>query len=308
MSGEQSEAKVNIEDELDALFKLPLTEFTVARNALATRLKKTGRGDEAQRVKALVKPSISAWAVNQLYWKHRDAFDRLTATGERFTRAQASQLAGKNADTRGPLAERRDALLELSRLAGALLRDARHNPTPDTMRRITTTLEALSTGSSLSDAPSAGRLTDDIGPPGFESLAAFIPGIEQPERRESTRVIPFKLPARTGADRREEERQSRIATAKAALQSAERTLHETRTMAQDLAAALKEATEKADETEKNRREAEERFEQARVAAGEARQRLQTLTAEAARAARLLQDAVRALAKAQEDVGNLEKLP
>ena len=45
--------KNTIEDELDELFKLPLTEFTVARNALATKLKKAGNRDEAERVKAL---------------------------------------------------------------------------------------------------------------------------------------------------------------------------------------------------------------------------------------------------------------
>src|SRR6185503_12426637 len=66
-----------LESDLDALFQLPLTEFTGARNALAAQLKKSGRGDEAARVKALPKPPVSAWAVNQLYWNHREAFDRL---------------------------------------------------------------------------------------------------------------------------------------------------------------------------------------------------------------------------------------
>ena len=92
--GEENETKVKLEDEFAALFKLPLTEFTVARNALAARLKKAGRGEGSERVKALVKPSISAWAVNQLYWRHRDAFERLIAAGERFRRSHASQLAG----------------------------------------------------------------------------------------------------------------------------------------------------------------------------------------------------------------------
>ena len=43
---------------IDTLFALSLTEFTGARNALAARLKQGGRGDEADRVMALVKPSI----------------------------------------------------------------------------------------------------------------------------------------------------------------------------------------------------------------------------------------------------------
>src|SRR5215510_8340425 len=118
-----------IDDDLDPLFKLPLTEFTVARNALAVRLKKIGRSEEAQQVKSLPKPSISAWAVNQLYWKHREFFDRLIAAGESLGQAQASQMAGKTADIRGPLAERREALSAHSRLAAEMLREASHNPT-----------------------------------------------------------------------------------------------------------------------------------------------------------------------------------
>src|SRR5687768_4591616 len=92
--------KVELDDELDALFKVPLAEFTGARNTLAARLKKSGRGDDATLVKALGKPSVSAWAVNQLYWNHRKEFDQLISSGERFHKAQTS---GKIADMRGAL-------------------------------------------------------------------------------------------------------------------------------------------------------------------------------------------------------------
>ncbi len=96
-----------LEDDVDALYWLPLAEFTAARNTLAARLKQGGRRNEADFVKALVKPSITAWAVNQLYWKHRDAFDRLSATGERFRQAQSSRLTRQVADMRGALYARR---------------------------------------------------------------------------------------------------------------------------------------------------------------------------------------------------------
>src|SRR5215212_4135929 len=131
--------------DVDALFQVPLAEFTPARNALAARLKKSGRAEQAEQIKALPKPSVPAWTVNQIYWRKRDAFDRLIATGERFRKAQASHLAGKSADIRGPLEARRAALSELAKIAAATLKQAGSTPTPDTMRRITTTLEALST-------------------------------------------------------------------------------------------------------------------------------------------------------------------
>src|SRR5262245_62020094 len=159
--------------DIDALYKLPLAEFTSARNALASRLKKAGHVEDAERVKDLAKPSVSAWAVNQLYWNHRKEFDALVAAGTRSVQAQKRQLSGKSADVREPLAARREALSALAHLAETLLRNAGHNPSPDTMRRIETTLEALSTNTDSNMTP--GRLSADAAAPGFESLASLIP-------------------------------------------------------------------------------------------------------------------------------------
>jgi hypothetical protein len=72
-----------LDDDIDELFKAPLPEFIAARKALAVRLKKNGFASESEWVKALAKPPISAWTVNQLYWKHREEFAELIATGQR---------------------------------------------------------------------------------------------------------------------------------------------------------------------------------------------------------------------------------
>src|SRR6185295_5104016 len=95
--------KSNLDGDIDALFRLPLAEFIGARKSLAARLKKDARANEAERVQLLAKPSISAWTVNQLYWKHREAFDRLLASGQVFREAQISGRAGKVADMRRSL-------------------------------------------------------------------------------------------------------------------------------------------------------------------------------------------------------------
>src|SRR2546423_13859653 len=94
------------------------------------------------------------------------------ATSQRFHKAQ---VTGKMVNMREALDARRDALSHLSDLATEALRDAGHNPSPDTVRRIATTLEALSAYTSLSDGPTVGRLTEDIDPPGFDSLGSFSP-------------------------------------------------------------------------------------------------------------------------------------
>ena len=53
-------------DEIDQLFALPLDEFTAARNELARRLKQDGDAEAAEGVRGLAKPTVAAWAVNQL--------------------------------------------------------------------------------------------------------------------------------------------------------------------------------------------------------------------------------------------------
>jgi len=312
-----SETKGKLEDDVDALYRLPLAEFTAARNTLAGRLKQGGLGNEADFVKALVKPSISAWAVNQLYWKHREAFDRLIATGERFRHAQTSRLARKVGDMRGALDARREALSHLSDLATVLLRNAGHNPTPETIHRITTTLEAISAYASLPDASRPGRLTHDVDPPGFESLASLMPGAGMTELTEETARVTSsqksgraatstRRKAESAADVRqlEETRQARIAAAKVSLQEAKGLLIEAGARAQSLEAAQKKAYAEAKDAEKHRREAEERFEKARAASEEAARHAQSVAAEVEQAAKAVEDAKRAVEKASKEIEKL----
>jgi hypothetical protein len=310
--GKVNQSKGKLEDEVDALFRLPLTEFISARKALAARLKKEGHGDQANRVKSLVKPSISAWAVNQLYWKHREAFGRLIATGQDFRRAQSSLLSGKVADLRGPLEVRREVLSELSALATALLGEAGgHNPTPDMIRRITTTLEAMSAYASLPDDLAPGRLTQDVDPPGFDSLASFAPGAIQKRTKEPARVIPFrkngaatkaqgKAVPSSDARQIEKARQAKIASARA-LQEASRLLVKARARAQSAEAAQKKAQAEAKQKEKQRREAEERFEKASAASEAAARRAQIAAAEVEEAAKAVKGAEHTLEVASKEL-------
>jgi hypothetical protein len=287
--GVEPETAAQLENDLDSLFKLPLTEFIAERNALASRLKKAGRGDEAAKVKELAKPTSSAWAVNQLYWKYHDSFTRMLAAGEQLAQAHASQFAGKAASTSGLLAARREALTALARLAGPVLRDAGHNPTPDMMRRITTTLEALSAYSSLPNAPRPGRLSSDVDPPGFDSLAALIPRASHVERTDELSRITQQSATR-GTSKEKEGREQRMASARAALQAAEREFREARANAHKAGTILKKATAHANESEKDRQEAAERFETAKAVAEAARQHAQLAAAEAEKAQRALENA------------------
>ena len=301
-----------LDDDVDELFKLPLAEFTAARDALAKRLKKDGRADDAALVKSLSKPSVSAWTVNQIYWHHRDSFEELLAAGQRFHKAQTSSLAGKVADMRGSLEARRKALTELSDLAASLLSDAGHNPSPDTIRRITTTLEAISAYASLSDGPSLGRLSQDVDPPGFESLASFMPGAGALRRTGSAAQKPAPLssqqkstsPAAREAREAEKTRQVRIAAAKGALQVAKKTLANARARAQSFEPAQKKANAEVKQAEKQVRDAEDRLKNARLAYEAANRRAQSIAADAAEAAKAAEDAKRAMEEASRELESL----
>jgi hypothetical protein len=313
----QAEAGKGKPPDIDALYKLPLPEFTAARNALAGRLKKAGRGDEADRIKALNKPSVPAWAVNQLYWQHRDRFDRLIDAGERLRKAQASRLAGHSGDIRGALDALREALSELTRLAADRLSDSGSSTTPDQMRRVTSTLEALASIGTVPNGPQPGRLSDEVDPPGFETLAALVPSSDRSERGDApTRVLTFRQetpshkPAKgkpTSEDeekRRAEERTAQIEAAKANAQEAERALREARATAQQAQTDLKKAAALAKDTEQEMIEAEQRLEKAAKEAHTARQTARRLAVEAETAAQAVEDAERAVERAKAALAEL----
>ena len=296
-------------DEVDKLFQIPLGEFTSARNALAAKLKKEGDAEGGERVKTLGKPSISAWVANQLYWRQRKAFDRLFAAGDEFRKAQAAQLAGESADLRAPLDERREALAELTRHASDVLLNAGHPASPDMMRRIATTLEALATYGEQPDAPQAGRLTADVDPPGFEALAALVPrGIDRVGHRQAPpRVIPFNQPkpakqktsnTKEDARRLEAERRAREAEARRELREAERALADARKAAERARVAMKDAAARAKAAEKAKAALESQFETLSAAAEAARQDARRVASQAEQAAQAVDDAERAVKKAK----------
>lgn len=304
------------DSEIDALFRLPLNEFTAARNALAAKLKQAGHSDDAARVKGLAKPPVSAWAVNQLYWKHRDLFERLLAAGDRLRSAQASQLRGKGGELREPLEARRVALSELSSDATALLREAGHTPSPDLMRRITTTLEALATYGSREATLAAGRLTGDIDPPGFEALASLVPSGRSgsPDRSARghgpNRVLPFvaqrgrtaapekKLSPEERKRQEEAERRERLAAATAAIRDAQRALEQAQRIEARAEAALKKAAARAQDTKKEHDTLAARLEKVAAEAEKARDEARRVAAEAEEATQAVADAERALEEAR----------
>ncbi len=100
----------------------------------------------------------------------------------------------------------------MSKLAAEILQRSSGASPAGVMRRITASLEALSAYGTLQGAPRAGRLVEDVDPPGFDALAALVPRLGDDSRAASpSKVLAFqkeaKVPAKgktRGGDRQAE--------------------------------------------------------------------------------------------------------
>ena len=157
-----------MDPEAEALYGLPLEEFTKARDALARARAKDGNKDGAAAIKALRKPSVAAWALNQLARRHPDDVAALLEAGDRLRRAQTAALEG------GDPAELREASraegAEVQALAGqarSILTDAGRGGSPTQEERLTTTLRAAAVDPEAGDLLRRGVLTGELSAAGF---------------------------------------------------------------------------------------------------------------------------------------------
>ena len=207
-----------LDRQIDELYQLPLGEFTAARNALA----KTVGGADAALVKRLEKPTVVPWAVNQLYWRDRAAWDQLMKSGAALRTAQIAALEGKKADVRKASDAHRKSLAEAVERATQLAAERDAKPGPDPLTRM---LEALSI--SAAPLPHPGRLTDVVQPAGFEALTGVTPQTPLPsatkrgetgakgvttQKRDNVVQIDRDADRRAEAARREKEAKIAAAT------------------------------------------------------------------------------------------------
>ena len=252
-----------IEAEIDKLFQLPPADFTAARNALVK-----GAGARAAEIKALTKPPIAAWAVNQLYWKDAERYEALVDAANEMRKTHRAVIEGRKADLRSAGREHELALDAALKSTMSILKDAGQPATDATKHAVLNTLRALPS------AEPPGRLTKTLAPGGFEMLAGVTPAELAPRRAE--RASSAKSAA-TGAK------------GKTTDNKAER----------DAAGELARERERRAAAERAVRDAEQRARQAEFEAARAAR-------EATKADRLLEEAQRDLDAAQEAFKEAEK--
>ena len=298
------------EEELDRLYALPLAEFIGARNELAKRLRAAGDRAAADRVKALAKPSVTAWAVNALYHHERQRFDELLAAAA----AVRAALAGRG-DRKPAEAARRQALRALLGRAATILAAAGHAATPANRQRISHTLETLAARDPAADGPRPGRLAADLEPQGFDVLAGLAASLAPAAgtagaaakgaaaKGAAARRAAKRPGKRAAAAARVED--ERLAAARRQLQEAEAELAERERLAADAEALAGEAkdrherlAEEAAEATRAAAAAKKAAEAARQAAAGAKKEVAAAGAEAARTGAARRRAVTRVAAAR----------
>src|SRR5690349_12233997 len=97
---------------VDELYTLPLDRFVAERDVLVRSLRAESRRAEAAAVGALHKPSVVAWAVNQVVRSQGAATTALWEAGDAVLGTQAAVVAGDatGAELRAAIEAERRAL------------------------------------------------------------------------------------------------------------------------------------------------------------------------------------------------------
>lgn len=164
----------DLDRELDVLYARPLDEFTKARNDLAARLRKAHQSEAAAEVRGLKKPSVVAWAANQLARTEPELVRKLVDAGEHLRDVQQRALSGgeERAQLTEAAAQERDVVRALVVAARAGLGSRATAPLLD---RLTQTLRAASIEPALAQLLVAGRLTEELQAVGFGPLESVVP-------------------------------------------------------------------------------------------------------------------------------------
>jgi hypothetical protein len=234
------------------LYGLPLERFTAERNGLAKELRREGRRDDAARVAAMRKPSVGAWAVNQLVRTQRRQVDGLLKAGDALQRAQ-SELVGGHGDSatlRQASEREREAVDRLAGKAQGLLSSEGRELSRATLDRVSETLHAAALDEDARARVKDGCLVEELRHVGLGGLG----DVAAP--KSGGRRTAVKAPSRPNAAERK--RAERIEAARKAEDEARR--------------ELERASKEIEDAERRRDRAAESLREAEAAVSEALRR------------------------------------
>jgi hypothetical protein len=150
--------------QADDLYGLPLERFVPERGELVKALRADGRREEAGAVAKLRKPTVAAWAVNQLVRTQRRAVAELFEAGDSLRAAHGELLSGRGdaRELRAAADRERAAVASLVEAARGLLSSEGHELSEATIDRVADTLHAAALDDAGREKVRDGRLEREL--------------------------------------------------------------------------------------------------------------------------------------------------
>jgi hypothetical protein len=251
-------ADIRDDPEVRALFREPPDAFIAARDGLARERKPSDPAASAA-IKALRKPTVPAWALDQLADRDPDGVDALTDAGAELRAAQRAAVAStKHAGRlREATTARRTAVTRLVAAAATVLTEAGRSPDPH-LEDIAASLEAASLDDEAAALLRSGTFERPMRDPGGFGDVFGLQAVPDPEperaRSEDADPRPATSQAPTKAERAE--LQADVNRLRRDRQAAERTARKARETADRLAAEAGAMRARLDVVEAKGRDAE----------------------------------------------------
>jgi len=262
----QPEESSELETALLAVYRGPLEEFVSRRDALAKQLRAAKRREDADRVKALRKPSRTAWVLDSIVHEDPLVLEQLASA------ISAAQTVQSGADLRVAMDNVRTAIREVA-AAGARVAIRAGQPI-DASALVTAVHAVIGETSAFTDLR-AGRLVDVPDGGGLDILSAITISVPPspsvaPSSQSTSAPVPKPPNAEPTAQQAAQEAE-RATAARADLQRAE--------------SSLADASEQSDRAERSVRETQAKLDAAEQALLHAQAEAQARRADVERARR-----------------------
>jgi hypothetical protein len=277
------------DEEMDSLFGLPPEDFVAARDDLAGRLRQEGNAEAASEVKGLRRPTVAAWAVNQLSRRHSKEVRELLDVGTELRRAHSRAVSKRGAGgLRESTSRRRAIVARLAEAADEILAEAGRGAGAH-REAVVQSLEAATIDQEVADLVARGRLSKEV-----TAVAGFggMEGLAEPEVTSKERLGAPRRPGRAASDREAARRQELEAARREAeeladsaaageqeAEAAKREAHEARGEADRLEQDWRAARDRAASAAASAKTASTAADRARAAADRARRRVERLETE-----------------------------
>jgi hypothetical protein len=209
--------------ESDDLFTLRPEEFTAARNALVKRLKSEGQTDQAREVQALHRPTVGAWALNQLARQRPELVQRVIGAGDHLRKAMEKAMGGDRSEFQAAQTRERNSVQEAVEAASELMAATGGEPTETIRQRMADTLRAATVEGTVADLLRRGVLEADMSAPGFglEGISAEVLTRQRPAGSDESSRRRERRAHRDELKRQADDARRRLGEALAAADEAE---------------------------------------------------------------------------------------